>query len=263
MTRTVILTGASSGVGKATAQLLTQHGLRVVGLDIKEPDFPLPEFHSCDLSRADSIDAVLRKLDGRYASVMNVAGVPMSIGDELTVKVNFLGLRHFTDGIWERIEDRGTVVNVTSLAANNWRKRRKELGELVATPSFEAGLDWYRAHAKDFEIDSYMLSKEAVALYTTALAGRGLDRGIHANAVAPGPVETPLLPAFTKDAGEESLRTYIGMVGRVGRAQDIAEAIAVLAERKMGWVNGVHLNVDGGLTVGLSQRWKQRDGSMA
>ncbi len=117
--KTVIVTGASSGVGRATAKMLLEHGHEVVGLDIKTPDYALSQFHLCDLSREESIDEVLRKLDGTYASVMNVAGVPLSLAADITMKVNILGLRHFTDGIWDRIEDNGTIVNVSSLAGKN------------------------------------------------------------------------------------------------------------------------------------------------
>jgi NAD(P)-dependent dehydrogenase (short-subunit alcohol dehydrogenase family) len=256
--KTVIVTGASSGVGRATATMLLEHGHRVVGLDIKTPDYALSAFHLCDLARQESIDAVHGKLDGRYDSVMNVAGVPLSLGAETTIKVNILGLRHFTDGIWDRIEDNGTIVNVSSLAGNNWRKRRSELTELLATPSFSAGLEWWNANGSELGADAYIVSKEAVALYSMMLAERGLDRGINVNSIGPGPVETQLLPAFTRDAGEEAMMHYISIVGRAAQPEDIAEAIVVLAERKIGWLNAMHLNIDGGLTTALSLGWKPR-----
>jgi len=254
--KTVIVTGAFSGVGKATAMMLLERGHRVVGIDIRTPDYALSEFHVCDLSSAESIDEVVRKLDGSYASVMNIAGVPLSLGPEITLKVNILGLQRFTAGIWDRIEDRGTVVNVSSLAGNNWRKRRKELTELLAVPSFAAGLTWWNSHQTELGVDAYTVSKEAVVLYSMMLAERGLSRGINVNSIGPGPVDTPLLPAFTQDAGEEAMRHYIGIVGRAAQPEDIAEAIVALAERKIGWLNAVHLNIDGGLTTALSLGWK-------
>jgi NAD(P)-dependent dehydrogenase (short-subunit alcohol dehydrogenase family) len=261
MTKSVIVTGASSGVGKAATQLMQSHGWRVVGLDVKEPDFPIDEFHLCDLSRPHSIDAVLGKLHGRYASVLNVAGVSMTAGAEVTVKVNFLGLRHFIEGIWSRIEDRGAVVNVTSVLANNWRNRRAQLADLLATDGFDAGVAWWRMHAHEFKVDPYVVSKEAVAMYTMVLAGRGRVRGIHVNAVAPGLTETPLFSTFVQEAGTEQMRYHTQLVGRVGKPEEIAEAITMLAERKLGWVNGVHLNVDGGLTAAIALRWDLPEGS--
>lgn len=256
--KTFLVTGAYSGIGSATAHALMANGHDVIGIDIREPDYALAGFHQCDLSDPASIEATVKALTGRYDSLLNIAGVPVAHGDELTMKVNILGLRQFTEGVWDRIADGGTVVNVSSLAGNNWKKRRNELGELLATVSFADGLAWWQANHARFDVDAYIVSKEAVVLYTMMLAGRGLERGISVNSVGPGPVETPLLPAFTEDTGEEMMQRFINIIGRAAQPAEIAEAIVVLAERRMGWVNAMHINVDGGLTAGLSLRWPPR-----
>ncbi len=254
-----IVTGCYSGIGSATAKMLLANGHDVVGLDIKQPDYALSEFHLCDLSNPTSIDASLAKLRGSYASLLNIAGVPVGFGAELTMKVNILGLRHFTDGIWARIAEQGTVVNVSSLAGNNWKKRRAELDELLATASMAEGLAWWEANQSKFNVDAYVISKEAVVLYSMMLAGRGLARGINVNSIGPGPVATPLLPTFTSDTGADAMQHLINIVGRVAQPEEIAQTIVALAERKLGWVNATHINVDGGLAAGLSLRWKPRN----
>ncbi|MAG98676.1 MAG: hypothetical protein CMM08_18545 [Rhodospirillaceae bacterium] len=175
--RNVLLTGAASGVGKAVAERLTAQGYAVVALDIEEPSGANAAYHRCDLGDKASIDDVLGKLDGTYVSLMNVAGVPGTRGAETTIRVNLLGLRHFTEGVWQRVTDGGTVVNVTSIAGNNWRKRREYLNDLLATPGFDEGLQWWRTHGESIDTDAYTFSKEAVVLYTMQLAGRGLARG--------------------------------------------------------------------------------------
>jgi NAD(P)-dependent dehydrogenase (short-subunit alcohol dehydrogenase family) len=250
-----LVTGASSGIGDATARRLIENGCRVVTVDIKEPSAPVAEHHECDLSDRDSIDSVLESLQGPYASLLNIAGVPDTVGDELTMRVNFFGLRHLTECLWDRIEDGGTVVNVASIAGNNWRKRREILNAMLDTTDFEGALQWWRANQANLGIDAYTFSKEAVVMYTMRLAGRGLGRGIRVNDVGPGPVETPLLPDFTDAVGSDVMRKMIGGVGRAAQPEDIAEALVVLAEGRMGWVNGQHLVVDGGLTAGLSSGW--------
>ena len=128
----IILTGAASGVGDATARQLIERGHQVISLDIKEPRAGVAAHHHCDLSDPASIDAAVAKLDGRYASLLNVAGVPNAVGDERTIAVNFLGLRHITQALWDRIADGGTVVNVASIAGNQWRKRREQIAQLLA-----------------------------------------------------------------------------------------------------------------------------------
>jgi NAD(P)-dependent dehydrogenase (short-subunit alcohol dehydrogenase family) len=256
--RTVILTGASSGVGKAVAQRLSERGSTVIAIDIKEPSTDVAEYHACDLGDVASIDGLLSKLTGTYASVMNVAGVPGTAGDETTLRVNLLGLRHFTDGLWDRIEDGGTVVNVASIAGNNWRRRRNLLSDLLATTSFADGLEWWRANHTALDTDAYTFSKEAVVLYTMQLAGRGLARGIRVNDVGPGPVDTPILPDFTRATGEELMQQMINIVGRAAQPGDIADAVMVLAQGTIGWLNGQHIVVDGGLTAGYSAGWHNR-----
>jgi len=257
MKHPVILTGGASGVGEATAEQLIARGHRVITLDIQNPKNPDVEHHHCDLSDVASIDAALANLPGPYSSLLNVAGVPGTVGGELTFKVNLLGLRYLTETIWDRIVDGGTVVNVSSIAGNNWRKRRDFLNAALATDGFDEGLRWWRENAEEIGIDAYTFSKEAVVVYTMQLAGRGLARGIRVNDIGPGPVETPILPDFTKDAGEEAMQQMIDMVGRAARPADIAEGLVVLAEGQISWLNGQHIVIDGGMTAGYSSGWKR------
>lgn len=253
----VLMTGGSSGVGEATAALLLQRGHRVLSLDIKPCGNAAVTHHHCDLSDPASIDAAIAELDGPYASLLNVAGIPNNEGTDLTMRVNYFGLRHFTQGIWDRIADGGTVVNVASIAGNNWRKRRPYLNELMTIDDFHQGVAWWAENAEAVDIDPYTFSKEAVVLYTMVLAGKGLSRGIRVNDVGPGPVDTPIFPDFTADVGEDVMQSMVDMVGRPGKPNDIAEAIVTLAEGQMSWLNGQHIIVDGGLMAGLSSGWKK------
>lgn len=251
----IVLTGAASGIGDATARRLLDRGHTVISLDIKAPTAAVQTHHPCDLSDPDSIDAVVAKIDGPIASLMNVAGVPGTVGAELTMRVNTFGLRHLTEALWERLADGGTVVSVASIAGNNWRRRRELLNDLLKTPDFNAALAWWEAHGESTGTDAYTLSKEAVVLYTMQLAGRGLSRGIRVNDVGPGPVDTPILPDFTEQAGPELMQHMIDQIGRPARPDDIAEALVTLAVAEIGWLNGQHIVVDGGLTAGFSSGW--------
>ena len=250
-----VVTGAASGIGDATARQLITHGHQVISLDIKEPSADVKAHYHCDMSQTASIDETLGKLSGTYRSLLNIAGVPDTVGDELTLRVNTFGLRHLTDGLWDRIANGGTVVNVASVAGNNWRKRRDLINAMLDTPNFDAALDWWASNQENTGIDAYTLSKEAVVMYTMRLAGRGLERKIRVNDVGPGPVDTPILPDFTQAVGPDIMQQMIGAVGRAAQPSDIAEALVVLAEGTMSWVNGQHLVVDGGLTAGFSAGW--------
>jgi NAD(P)-dependent dehydrogenase (short-subunit alcohol dehydrogenase family) len=253
----ILLTGGASGVGEATAKQLLARGHKVVSLDIKPSTNPDITHHHCDLSDPASIDDVLADLTGPYSSVLNVAGVPMAVGNELTMKVNYFGLKYFTEKVWDRIADGGTVVNVASIAGNNWRKRRGLLMEMMAIEDFDEGVAWWNKNEETVGTDAYTFSKEAVVVYTMRLAGKGLARGIRVNDVGPGPVETPILPDFTNDVGADVMQSMIDVVGRSAQPSDIGEALVTLAEGQISWLNGQHIIVDGGLMAGLSSGWSK------
>lgn len=257
---TIIITGASTGIGAATTARLVDAGRRVVSLDIKEPPPGVSAHHHCDLSRPDDIDRVVTDLaaEGPVASLLNIAGVPGTVPSELVIAVNVLGLRHLTEALWGRIADNGTVVNVASIAGNQWRKRLDLHLDLLATPDFAAGADWWAANEASSGTDPYTFSKEAVVVYTMQLAGRDRARGIQVNDVGPGPVDTPLLPDFTEQAGEQVMGWMIDQTGRAAEPDDIAQVLTWLAIGEHGWMNGQHITVDGGYTAGINARWIDR-----
>jgi len=252
---TVIVTGASTGIGAATTARIIAAGYEVVSLDIKAPPAGVSAHHHCDLSDPASVAAVAAELQGSYRSLLNIAGVPGTVGSEMTMRVNVFGLRMLTELLWDRIADGGTVVNVASIAGNNWKKRYDRIAEVLATPDFEAGVEWWNANKRTVGTDAYTFSKEAVVVYTMQLAGRGLARGIRVNDVGPGPVDTPIFPDFTKQVGEEQMQWVVDQIGRPARPDDIAQVLTWLAIGDHGWLNGQHIIVDGGFTAGTQSKW--------
>jgi len=248
----LVVTGASSGIGNATTQRLVARGHQIISLDVKPPAAKVVRSIICDLSDPSQIAKAAAQIDGPISGLLNIAGVPGTVGPEKTMRVNLLGLRLLTETLLDRIDKGGQIVNVASIAGNNWRKRRAALVDILATPDFESGIAWWNANAANVGIDAYTFSKEAVVVYTMQLATRLLGRGISANDVGPGPIDTPIFPDFERDVGKEMMDSYIAKVGRVGRPDDIAEAIVVLAEGQMSWLNGQHIVVDGGLTATFS-----------
>ena len=172
--------------------------------------------------------------------------MPGNLPTKTVIAVNFLGLRHLTEGLAEQITDGGAVVNVASIAGNAWQANLAEVKLLLGTPSFEDGLAW----AADSSMDgtrAYNFSKEAVIVWTMANSQRWWSRGIRLNSVSPGVIETPILTDFRESMGDGAIDWAINAVGRVGKPADIAPAIAFLASRATPWINGTNLNVDGGL----------------
>ncbi len=193
--KTIVVSGASSGIGAATARLLTQRGARVIGLDRNGDGTGLHGFRRLDLTDPASIDAALEDLDGPLHGLANVAGVPGSIDFETIMRVNVLGLRHVTETLLPRLEQGSAIVQVASDAGSGWRKRLALILELIRARSYEAGLSWVRDHPLSGP-EAYYFSKEVAVVY--AIAGSMLARphGVRSLSISPGAVETPILKDF-------------------------------------------------------------------
>ena len=253
----VLLTGASTGIGNATLQLLVADGHQVTSLDVKDAPEGAAAHHHCDLSDPASIDAVVASLDGPFDALLNVAGVAGSMGAELVLRVNVFGLRHLTESLLAagKLAAPGcSIVNIASLAGIMWERHLDRIDALDAAPDFAAGIELARAYDRGGP-NAYVLSKEWVVAYTQRLAGRVVTQGIRANSVSPGPVITPLFPYFEVDAGAEQMAWMNEQVGRPAQPVDEAEVIHWLAVGRSGWVNGVDLPVDGGLSAGMRTGW--------
>ncbi len=260
----VLLTGASTGIGNATLQRLVAGGHEVTTLDIKDaPDGAARHLH-CDMSDPASIDAAVDALDGAFDGLGNIAGVAGSMGSELVLRVNVYGLRHLTERLVAagKLADGGSIVNIASLAGMAWQRHLDRIAALDAAPDFAAGIDVARTYEGGGPA-AYVLSKEWVVSYTQRLAGQLLAQHIRVNSVSPGPVQTPLFPYFEADAGAEQMAWMNEQVGRVAQPDDEAAAIEWLLVGDSGWVNGVDLPVDGGLSAGMRVGWADTKSSPA
>ena len=216
------------------------------------------------MSDPASIDAAVEQLSGPYDALGNIAGVAGSMGAELVLRVNVYGLRHLTERLLAAgaIARDGSIVNIASLAAMAWERHLDRIAELDAAPDFDAGIEVARAYERGGPA-AYTLSKEWVVSYTQRLAGRLLGERIRVNSVSPGPVITPLFPYFEQDAGPEQMAWLNEQVGRAAEPDDEAKVIAWLAVGDCGWVNGIDVPVDGGLSAGMRMGWADTKSSPA
>lgn len=265
MSKRVLLTGASTGIGNATLKMLVADGHEVTSLDVKEaPEGAARHLH-CDLSDPASVDAAVSQLDGPYDALLNVAGVAGSMGAELVLRVNVYGLRHLTESMLAAGKvsaPGGSIVNIASLAGMAWERHLDRIDALDAAPDFAAGIEVARAYDRGGP-NAYVLSKEWVVAYTQRLAGRVITQGIRVNSVSPGPVITPLFPYFEADTGADQMAWLNEQVGRPAQPEDQAEVVCWLAVGRSGWVNGVDLAVDGGLSAGMRNGWADTKASPA
>ena len=242
-----LVTGAASGIGDAVARALLADGAEVVSLDRNKPTAEVTRHIEIDLADPASIDAAVAEAGPGWDVLANVAGVPGNAPAETVFSVNFLGLRHLTESLFEQMNPGGSVVNVASIAGFGWPQRLETVRDLLTTETFDEGLAWFREHRP--EGNAYNFSKEAVVVYTMAMGGAVREMNeLRINAVMPGPVETPILTDFEESMGKQTLDGVRAFLGRHGTAADIAPVVEFLASRSSAWINGVAFPADGGIT---------------
>ena len=233
--KTIVVTGVSSGIGSDTAKLLRQRGARVIGLDRNDPTLTLDGFVKADLSEQAGVDAALRQLPAALDGLANIAGVPGTASVDLVARVNYLGLRHLTLKLAERMPAGGSVVNVASILGVEWPARLDLHKALAETPSFEAGLAWLARHPAPQD-SCYQYFKEALIVWTlTQSQPLFLAKGVRMNSVAPGPVFTPILGDFVQMLGQERVQADAHRMKRPAFSDEVAPVIAFLLGDDARW----------------------------
>ena len=243
----IVVTGAASGIGAATAAAFTAAGAQVIGIDRNPAEGFSGEFIQADLSSPHGVAAAAEQVRGEIHGLANIAGVPGTAPFELVLKVNVLGLRDLTGALLPKLADGGFITNLASSVAAGWAGRRDQLFGFTSAGDWDGAL---AGVAGDAEVtgNSYRFSKEAVRLLTELQASGNLGR-VRVNSVSPGPVQTPILDDFKKDHGVDKVEGAVTLLGRAASAQDIANVILFLGSPQAGWVNGTDIRVDGGLAA--------------
>ncbi|MDT3329088.1 SDR family NAD(P)-dependent oxidoreductase [Microbacterium sp. KSW-18] len=237
--KTIIVTGAGSGIGRATAVRIAREGGRVIATDVvaerlndvraELSDLPV-ETVVGDVCRAETIDLIMRAAADRVDGLANVAGIMDA----------FLPPSEIDDATWERV----LSVNLTG----PMRLTRAVLPLMIAAGSgaivnvaSEAALRGSTSGA------AYTSSKHAIAGYTKSVAFFHGPQGIRANAVAPGAVATNIeAPMRSEYAASRVGPILQAIVPPVAQPEQLAAAITWLLSDDSANVNGVLLPSDGG-----------------
>lgn len=238
MTETyALVTGGAHNIGKAICQRLNADGIKVIILDITDPDhdhFDL--FHKVDLSDATEAKACLAEITGTYAITRLVNNVGIVAPDA----VEDVNLDDF-----ERIINTNTRAALLATQAVLPSMKKQQFGRIVSTAS--------RVVLGKELRTSYSASKGAILAMSRTWALELAQHGITVNCVAPGPIATT---AFWKNNPPESKRAKAIMagvpVGRMGTPDDVAHAVSYFMDERSSFVTGQVLYICGGLTVGLA-----------
>ena len=239
--KTVIVTGAGSGIGRATASRILREGGTVVAVDIaaERLDELAAEFGGADagsvttvvgdITKEEDVARIVAATNGTVHGLANVAGVM----DDMTP------LHEVSDAVWERV----FAVNVDGM----FRLTRAVLplmleagyGSVVNVTS-EAGL---RGSAAGL---AYTASKHAVVGMTKSAAFMYTLSGVRFNAVAPGPVMTNIEGNFASELGRQRLGGYMRLIPPVAEASQLASSISYLLSDDGSNISGAILPSDGG-----------------
>ena len=242
--KVALITGAGGGMGRVATQVFVREGARVVAVDVKaeavqETVGDLGDnavAAAGDVTRDADVQRIIRTAVDRFGSLnvlYNNAGV-FDQADESVLTMS------------EQIWDRTMAINVRGLALC-CKHGIPELiraggGSVINIASFVALV------GSSVPQDAYTASKGAVIALTKSLAVQFGPKGVRANAICPGPIETPLMRDLLSDEKKKRVRLNRIPLGRFGHAEDIVYAGVYLASDESTWTTGATLVIDGGIT---------------
>ena len=235
-----LVTGASRGIGKAIADLFVAHGAEVWGLDIREPE-DLPDRKAraggklhwivADLGKLDEIDGAIKgalKEAGGFDALVNNAGITR---DGLSFRMSMED--------WRKVLDVNLSAAFLISRTVGWDMINRKRGGSIINMASVVGVHGNGGQA------NYSASKAGLIGMTKSLAHEVAGRGVRANAIAPGFIDsdmTAVLPQEVKDKMLERIPFK-----RFGTPEDVANAALFLASDLSSYVSGQVLPVDGGM----------------
>lgn len=245
--KVAIITGASFGIGRATAIAFAQRGAKLVLADWKED----PEQQTMKQVKALGADAIFVQCDVSKASdVQNLMDSCIKTYGRLDYAFNNAGIegaQAITHECSEENWDNTIAVDLKGI----WLCMKYEIPQMLKQPgsaivncSSVAGLVGFAG------LPAYVASKHAVLGLTKAAALEYATQGLRVNAVCPGVIHTAMIDRITgNDEKVEKQFTELEPVGRMGTPQEIAEAVVWLCSGASSFATGVALPVDGGFVA--------------
>jgi len=236
-----LVTGAAQGIGKAVALLLARNGADIVVSDINLEKAEETAKEVQTLGRK----ALAMKVDvAKLGDVEKMVGAILAHFGKVDILVNNAGIARdklilrMTEEDWDAVLNinlKGTF-NCTKAVVRHMSKQKS--GKIVSIASVVGEMG-------NAGQGNYAASKAGVIGFTKTIAREFAQRGINVNAIAPGYIETPMTDALP-DKVKEELKRLIPM-DRLGKPEDVAEAVLFLVSESANYITGQVLNVNGGI----------------
>jgi NAD(P)-dependent dehydrogenase (short-subunit alcohol dehydrogenase family) len=254
-----VVTGASSGMGKATAALLVELGAQVYALDRSAPSVEgLTQAITVDLGDRASIDAAFAQLPTHIDCFFGVAGVTGHSTDfTTTFQIDFTANKYMVETyLLDRVPQGGSLTFVTSAGGLRWEHPgwRDSFLDLVQAENWEdiPPLIEKKGLTEQPGKLGYPLAKRALNYYLATLALRLAPQHIRVNALLPGSTDTAMTPDFVRSLGSmERLVKFSGDAGRLATPEEMAYPLVFLGSDLASYITGVHLVADYGLNTAM------------
>ena len=240
--KTALITGANSGIGASCVKLFSAQGANIIATDTDRMNFndEIIQIQS-DVTKSDEAKKLINDILIRFKSidiVVNSAGVtsrnaiPDTNNDEeiwdRVMEVNVKGIFIISKYVIEvmKTQKQGSIINLASIMG--------VVGypETLGTP-----------------LNPYPPSKGAVIQLTKTLANHVAEFGIRVNAICPGFIETNMTKSLTENQSTKKIIEELHPMGRMGKAEEVANAALFLASDESSFITGSNLLVDGGYTA--------------
>src|SRR5580693_6698847 len=206
--RVLVTGGGGAGMGAAAVRDLVELGAEVHVFDLKEPPVDVASYRNVDLRDPSAMADAVAAVGGPFHGLFNCAGLPGPPFSGLdTMLVNFVAARHLTDLVTPLMPEGSAVVTISSAGAYGWENSMEQVAGLIATTGYEEGRAGCEAHPKEVG-EGYLLSKQAIIVWTLHAALDLAPRGIRVNSTSPGPTATPMMPSFEQYMGKDFMDRF-------------------------------------------------------
>jgi NAD(P)-dependent dehydrogenase (short-subunit alcohol dehydrogenase family) len=247
----VAIVGCFSGMGEACARELVKLGAEVHGADIRASPVPMASFTPIDLKDWSSIDLAVDRISGDIDALFNCAGLPQTFPPIDVLRVNFMGIRHWTERWLPRMRTPGAIASISSLAGMSWLQNMPLLRQVIAIEDENELVDWAVANP-DILGDGYGFTKQLLNAWTQIQGAKLATRGIRVNCTMPSPVKTPMYKDFQQVAGDGVIDAFTAPTGRYCDPAEQGNPLIYLNSGAASFISGTVLPVDHGFHGGVA-----------